>query len=197
MLTLIGSLRSPFVRQIRIYLLNSKIEFKLHAINYLENADDAKFLAHISPINKIPILMDGDQKIFDSRVIFNYINQKHQLSQLTIAEENILTAIHTCIEVSVSLFLLQKGGEVNAANWYIQRQRERIPECLNFILPWVKSLNASHAKDWNYLSMALYSYLDWAQSRQLIQIEKFPEMLQFCESFKVCSGVKETDFRGL
>lgn len=194
--TLIGSLRSPFVRTSRLFMLNNAIDFEFKVINYLEKKEDAEYLAQLSPINKIPVLMAGDEKIFDSRVIFNYLTRRHQLKTLTMAEENIQTAIQSCMDVSVNLLLLKMGGlNLENENWYIQRQRERIPLSMNFILPWLTSLDIKNKSDWNYQTMTLFSYLDWAHFRELPEIKDFPTLTDFVIKFKNAKFVRETDFR--
>jgi glutathione S-transferase len=193
---LIGSLRSPFTRMCRLFFINNDIGFEFEIINYLEKKEDAEYLAKISPINKIPILMDGDQKIFDSRVIYNHIVRKHGLKNLSVDEENIVSAIQSSMDVLVNLFLFNKGGlKLDSENWYVQRQRERIPQTFEFILPWMRELNANKPADWNYPSMILYSFLDWAQFRELLDLKYYPEYLVFLEKFKDARGIKETDFR--
>ena len=77
---LLGSLRSPFVRFIRLLMIQNSIPFDFEIVNYLEVEADEKRLAAENPINKIPILIATGQKagqterqkIFDSRVIANF-----------------------------------------------------------------------------------------------------------------------------
>jgi glutathione S-transferase len=195
--TLVGSRKSPFTRASRLFLLNSQIDHKFHAINYIENKDDAKYLEKLSPVNKIPVLIDGNQKIFDSRVIFNYLNQKHKLPILSTDQENILTTLLSCLDSSANLLLLKMGGlDFDDSNWYLQRQRARIPLALASIESWVEKLKFQNPVDWNYLTMTLFSYLDWAQFRQLIDVNEFPNFNYFFQDFKAAKGLSETDFRG-
>ncbi|MES3037261.1 MAG: glutathione S-transferase family protein [Bdellovibrionota bacterium] len=190
--TVIGSLRSPFTRMTRLWLINNNIDFKFEIKNYLEVKEDAEYLARLSPINRIPVLMDNEKVIFDSRVIFNHINQKHKLMGLSIDEENILTAIQTCMDVSVNLFLLKKSGtNLEGGNWYIERQRERVKRCFEYILPWVQSLKVS---DWNYPAMSLYSYLIWAKFRGVSEVPEHTDLNLFIGKFKNSRGVEETSF---
>jgi glutathione S-transferase len=189
--TLIGSFTSPYVRKMRLLLFNlGTYEFK--SINYLEK-QDSDYLKSINPINQIPILLDGETKIFDSRVIFNYLSKKHQLKALSIAEENILSAIDAAMDTSISLFSLRRGGlNLNAENSYIERQVERVPLILKYLTPWVESLNANNREDWNFLTMSLYSYLYWGVYRDIVDLKDFPAHKKFLEQFKNAPGVLET-----
>ena len=89
--TLIGSTTSPYVRKLRL-CFHDKINYEFKSINYLE-INDANYLKSINPINKIPILIDNEETIFDSRVIFNHLTKKYSWTKLSLKEENILSAI--------------------------------------------------------------------------------------------------------
>lgn len=189
--TLIGSFTSPYVRKMRL-LLFSLGTYKFESINYLEKKD-SDYLKSINPINQIPILLDGEAKIFDSRVIYNYIAKKHHLKPLTIEEENILSAIDAALDTSINLFSLRRGGlDLTTDNYYIERQKERIPLILNFLSPWVKTLEAKKSSDWNFLTMSLYSYLYWGEYRDIVDLSAFPEHKKFLEEFRAAPGVTET-----
>lgn len=197
--TLIGSFTSPYVRKIRL-LLFSLGTYKFESINYLEQKD-GEYLKSINPINQIPILLDGETKIFDSRVIYNYLSKKHHLKPLTIEEENILSAIDAAMDTSINLFSLRRGGlDLNGAdgnpnksqNAYIERQKERVPLILNWLTPWVKTLDPKNAAHWNFLTMSLYSYLYWGEFRNIVDLSTFPEYKHFLETFKNAPGVHET-----
>lgn len=187
---LIGSLTSPYVRKMRLLLFEMKtVEFK--AINYLDKAD-SDYLKSINPINQIPVFVDGDQTIFDSRVIYNYLTKKNNWKPLSIEDENRLSAIDAAMDSSVNLFSLRRGGlDLNGGNTYVERQKERVPLILNYLTPWVRELKPE--SDWNFVTMSLFSYLYWGGFREIIDLNPHPEMQQFLERFKNCPGVKETD----
>lgn len=193
--TLIGSFTSPYVRKIRL-LLFSLGTYKFESINYLEQKD-GEYLKSINPINQIPILLDGETKIFDSRVIYNHLAKKHHLKPLTIEEENILSAIDAAMDTSINLFSLRRGGldldaENGHKNAYIERQKERVPLILNWLTPWVKTLDPKNTAHWNFLTMSLYSYLYWGEFRNIVDLSAFPDHKQFLENFKSAPGVHET-----
>lgn len=189
--TLIGSLTSPYVRKIRL-LLNSLAPYELKSINYLEK-NDGDYLKSINPINQIPVLLDGDIKIFDSRVIYNYLAKKHNLSPLSINEENILSAIDAGLDTSINLFSLRRGGlDLNGGNAYIERQKERVPLILNYLTPWANSQDEKNPAHWNFLNMSLYSYLYWGNFREIIDLSAHPDLQNYLERFKNAPGVAET-----
>lgn len=189
--TLIGSVTSPYVRKIRI-LLHTLDPFELKAINYLEK-NDSDYLKSINPINQIPILLDGELKIYDSRVIYNYLAKKHNLKTLSVEEENILSAIDAAMDTSINLFSLRRGGlDLNGGNSYIERQKERVSLILNYLTPWVQSLDEKNQAHWNILTMSLYSYLFWGEFREMLDLSAYPDLKKFLERFKQAPGVELT-----
>jgi glutathione S-transferase len=191
--TLVGSLRSPFVRAVRLFFLQNKIEFDFKVINFLEVPADAEYLAQLNPINKVPVLIEGQSKLFDSRVIFNVLTQRHGLVPLTLDEENMLSAVYSALDVSVNLFLLQRGGlDPATPNQYVERQRARLVECLHYLAPWAQGLRVG--RDWRFPAMSLYSYLFWARARGLLDLSAHPELAKFVEDFRDAPGVAATTF---
>lgn len=184
--TLIGSTTSPYVRKIRL-CLHDKITYEFKTVNYMEK-QDADYLKSINPINKIPILIDRGQVIYDSRVIYNYLAKKYLWTTLTIQQENILSAIDAALDTSINLFSLKRGGlDLSAPNSYVIRQQERIALIMTFLTPWV-----IQNKDWNFLAMSLYSYLEWASFREQLDLSRYPEMVNFMASFVDRPGIEET-----
>jgi glutathione S-transferase len=79
-LRLIGSLSSPYVRKVRIVLLEKKLEHRLE----LEDvwAADTQVSAS-NPLGKVPcLMMEGGEALFDSRVIVEYVDTLSPLARL-------------------------------------------------------------------------------------------------------------------
>lgn len=128
--TLIGSLTSPFVRRVR--MLMEGIPFELKELNIYETEDGLQ-LNKINPVNQIPVLLDGEKKIWDSRVIFNYLNQKHKFQNQDWDFENNLTAIDGAMNAGVSLFQLKRSGiNINEQYMVISRYRDRMDSVLDY-----------------------------------------------------------------
>lgn len=195
--TLISSERSPFGRICRMFMHHHKLPFDFRVLNFVDNKEDAAALAKESPINKVPILiLEGSQKIFDSRVIINYLSKVHDLPTLSIDEENIVSAVYSCLDVSVILFLMKLNGyDLEADNVYLRRQKERIPHNLEFIRDWAEKLDPQNPADWNYASMSLFSFLYWADLRaRTVRLADYPHFQKFMEKFANAPGVKATSF---
>ena len=77
---LIGSHTSPYARKVRIVMAEKKIEFA-HEIEDVWAANSA--ILELNPLGKVPCLImeDGD-KIFDSRVIVEYVDTLSPVGKL-------------------------------------------------------------------------------------------------------------------
>jgi glutathione S-transferase len=192
---IIGTIRSPFVRICRMLMIQNGIECDFRVLNFVEDSADAAALDRETPINKVPVLIDGDKKIFDSRVIVGYLTRKHGLRSLSIDEENFVSAIYSCLDTGVTLFLMKRDGfDVNGPSFFLSRQKVRIPKGLDYVRAWARGLNASIPDHWNYASMSLYSFLYWAQARGIHDVASDPDFSAFLDRFKEAPGVSETGF---
>src|SRR4051794_14617225 len=96
--TLISSERSPFGRICRMLMLKHQIPFEFQVLNMVDDAGAARKLASMTPINKVPILIEGTQKIFDSRVIVAHLTKYFRLPQLSLDEENLVSVIYSVLD---------------------------------------------------------------------------------------------------
>jgi glutathione S-transferase len=184
---LLGSQTSPFVRRIRMLMEDLPYEFK--EMNIFETGD-ALNLNKINPLNQIPVLLDGDLKVWDSRQIFNYINLIHKLHNMSWEDENTLTAIDGAMNSGVSLLLMKRSGmKTDEPYMFINRQKERMESVLDYLKPFSENHGL---KDWNFLSMSLYCFLDWALFRGLINIDSHPECQKFLATYAEKTIVKST-----
>jgi glutathione S-transferase len=184
---LYGSKTSPFVRRIRILLGNIPFDFK--ELNIYEG-QDAIELGKINPINQIPVLVDGETTIWDSRQIFNYLNSFHRFQNMDWQDENTLTAIDGAMDAGVSLLLMKRSGiNTNEPLLYVQRQKERIDSILDYLKPYIKD---RALKVWNFHTISLYCFIDWAIFRSIISIDNRPECQALLDKYKDQEIVTQT-----
>ncbi len=168
------------------------IPFEFKLVNYTEKAGN-EFLKSVNPISKIPVLLANDEVIYDSRVIYNYLSKKHHWPELSLHDENIVSAVDGAMDSSINLFMLQRGGlDLSVANSFVERQQTRILELFKFLSPWVKVQDPENKKHWNFATQSLYSYLDWLQFRKINDFSQHPEMKKFLSDFQNAPGVTET-----
>jgi glutathione S-transferase len=185
---LYGSKTSPFVRRIRILMDQISYEFKELSIFEEQHAS---ILKKINPINQIPVLVDRENTIWDSRVIFNYLNSIHRFQNMDWKDENQLTAIDGALNSGVSLLLMKRSGiNISDSLMYVNRQKERIESILDYLKPYIKD---EGLHEWNFHSISLYCFLDWANFREIISLENRPECMSFLEQHKTKPSIINTE----
>ncbi len=189
--TLIGSKTSPYVRRIRLYLRD--IPYSFEAINILDPAEDAR-LSRINPIKRIPVLMIDERPLFESRVIFNYLQKAHGRPSLSLAEENLVSTIDAWQDQLIQGFLLKRGGHaIDSENSYYQRMTERQKLMMTYL---ASAIVKGEFSRWDYPAMSLYSLMDWARFRETLDLKStLPALQTFYESAAVQPAVAATDPR--
>lgn len=192
--TLISSDRSPFGRICRMYLIKHGIPFEYRPLNFVDDAKAAAELAKETPINKVPLLIDSGNKVFDSRVIINYVSKKHGLKPLTREEENFVSVVYGALDAGVILFLMKKDGfDLERSDFFVKRNRQRILSALDYVKSHLEYVQGP--ENWNYPAMALYAFLYWSEARLgMFRIGDFPELAEFQKSCENAPGAQETGF---
>lgn len=188
---LLGSRTSPYARKIRLLLESIPYEFR--ELNIYEGVDGVE-LNKVNPINRIPVLIDGDKTIWDSRQIFQYLNQKHQLFATDWNDENLVTAVDGLLDSGVALVLMKRSGmNIKEPYMYVQRQKDRIDSILDYLSKdYLKSEKSQH---WNFVSISLLSFIDWAIFRDIADFSQRPEFIEFFNRFKDKPVMVKTDPR--
>jgi glutathione S-transferase len=76
---LIGALTSPYVRKVRIVMVEKKLDFEL----VLEDVWKRDDILASNPLGKVPCLvMEGGEALFDSRVIVEYLDTLSPVGRL-------------------------------------------------------------------------------------------------------------------
>ena len=186
-LTLVGSHPSPFVRSLRLFLYE-RISYDFKSIDYL-TPEDGAYLSRINPINKIPVLIHDGKIIFESRIIYQYLKKEFLIYEtLSVEEENLLSVIYGAMDTTINLFMLRRfGNDIKADNNYFHRNHSRIKSTLSYITSELPRLS-----NWKYPAMLLYSYLDWANIREMIKLEELPELKKFHEKWENLASVQAT-----
>ncbi|WP_068546116.1 glutathione S-transferase family protein [Thalassotalea crassostreae] len=187
---LYGSTTSPYVRRIRIF--THSIELDFHTMDIFSPAGRKELVAK-NPTLKVPFLVDDEQYVFDSRVIYRYLTDKFELSAITWNEENQLTLIDAVNDSLVQMFILSNSG-INTGDdaLYFKLQRERADMVFSEL---DEQCRNGDFDTWHYPSISLYCLLDWAQFREQADIEKFPALVAFLQKHRQREDVIATDPR--
>lgn len=169
-----GTTTSPFVRRIRLLL--GEIPHELKEMNPHDEQEYIE-LNKINPLNQIPVLKDGDKVIWDSRQIFNYLNSIHKFQEMSLDDENTLTVIDGMMSAGVTLMQLRRSGLAADSDFQLNvRSRARMESSLNYLKTFLSSEKSSQ---WNFHTISLISFLEWAIFRDILSIKDYPE----CGSF--------------
>lgn len=190
---LIGSTTSPYVRRLRLYFTLLKVtDFDFVNLDIF-SSEDRKFLTANNPAQKVPALVDDEQCIYDSRVIFRYLSQKYQQPPLTWQQENLLTLIDAANDSLVSLLLLKRSGiDTSEDKLFFNLQHGRVTQIMSVLSDAVSNDEFTH---WGYPSICLYCLLDWAKFRELHDVSQYSSLVGFYKLYQGYSGVSETDPR--
>lgn len=191
--TLYGSKTSPYVRRIRLFLNNVTHIFS--EINYLDEEQNLK-LKKINPIMKIPVLVDNQMPIFESRIIHRYLASHWGEKALSWEQENHISMMDGALDSFINLFLLRKSG-INIDDpkfFYLVRQKERALEILSQL---EKLCSEKKFNNWDYVSHSLYSFLDWADFRQFLPLNEpaYQHLKEWRNAQNERPQVKNTDPR--
>ncbi|NIB44211.1 glutathione S-transferase family protein [Pseudomaricurvus alkylphenolicus] len=186
----LGSLPSPFARRIRLYL--DGVEHEFAELNVL-GPEGRREMKRISPVMKVPVLVDGDTTIMDSRQIYNYLTEKLGREKLDWDGQNTLTLIDGANDSFVILLLLKRSEVEDAEKRVIGKlQRERIELTMDAL----EQMCAEGKFDqWDYRSISLFCMLDWIEFRELYRVEDKPALHAFWQRNKTRPGVELTDPR--
>lgn len=186
---LIGSATSPYVRRTRLLLGDADYEF---AILDIYGADRDVLRQH-NPALKVPMLIDGEQSIYDSRVIARYLAATMRHEPLNWAQENQLTLIDAANDSFVTIALSKKSGLATGSDiLFYSLQHERISRSIDAL----SQRAAEGAFDaWHYPSMCAYCLVDWAEMRTLFDFSGHQPLLDLRARFADRPKVAETDPR--
>ncbi|RXJ71812.1 glutathione S-transferase [Veronia nyctiphanis] len=187
-MTLYGSLPSPYVRRIRILLDGKDVEFV--PMNIFEEKQ-REFLISKNPTLKIPMLEDDGKFIFDSNVIYRYLQEKFGCIDLTWQQENLLTVINAVNDSMVQLLTLKRSGfDVQDDTFCFNLHRERAAVAFEHL---DDAAAQGQFADWDYPAICLYCLLDWVAFRELYDWSAFANLNRFFTSNQTREPVKATE----
>lgn len=156
---LIGSQASPFVRRIRM-LLHGRA-YKFTTIDVFSPEGQA-YIAPYTKTRKIPVLIDGDQAIFDSWLISEHLLNR----SLSLEEKKDLVLINDACTSGINVFQMKKFDlDPELTNRFSQNQLNIISSCLDYF---EEKLQRTELP-WEITGMWLYCMLDWFSFRNVFE----------------------------
>ncbi|MFA5596054.1 MAG: glutathione S-transferase [Pusillimonas sp.] len=133
---LLGSMTSPFVRKVRVVMVEKKLEFEF----VLEDvwAADTK-IQEFNPLGKVPCLVTDDgNSLYDSRVIVEYLDTLSPVGRLLPQGGRDRTATKCweaigdgVLDAGVSIVVEGRRPEHLRSEDWVNRQRKKIVSALN------------------------------------------------------------------
>jgi len=186
---LIGSATSPYARRIRLLLSDADYEFASLDIY----GADRDLLRRHNPALKIPMLIDDDHSIYDSRVIARYLAATMDLAPLSWAQENQLTLVDAANDSLVTIALSKKSGlETDSDIMFYGLQHERASRSIDALS---QMANEGAFDAWHYPSICAFCLIDWAEMRALFDFSAHQPLLDLRARFADRPMVAETDPR--
>ena len=93
-----------------------------------------------------------------------------------------LVGQNSAMNAGVALLLMKRSGiKIEEPLMYVQRQKERMESVLDYLKPFIMDQGL---KSWDFHTISIYCFLDWALFRGMINIEKRSECQAFLEKHK-------------
>jgi glutathione S-transferase len=194
---LFGTITSPYVRRVRIILLDSGINF-----DWVDTSQETglKELKSKTPLWKIPYMEISDNfSLWDSRTIIDYLIQNYKPKQIRAIQEEfkwkeecMIRAVDAALDSGINLFYLKKEGASVDQFPYLKKQESRIPSILHWVEKELNDLFWSQNKSMGISELAMYTALDWFQFRSVCDLSVFPGILAFMERWKDIPSIKKT-----
>lgn len=186
-ITLYGSKPSPYVRRIRMLLHGTDFEFTV--VNVYDDSGRSEY-AKLTPIRKLPLLVDGDKTIFDSHVIADYLIETLDLEPVTLEQHNLISGVDSVTDSLIVLFMGKNSKlELSEDVLIFKLQYERIKDSLTWLEEKAKEGDFSA---WNYATISLITLIDWVQFRDLYDLSDYPTLIKVRDDFRDQESAKAT-----
>lgn len=197
-LTIVGSVTSPFVRAVRIACEELDLGYEMELTTFFAKNTQAQedLVKRVNPLLRIPVLLDGEEVVIDSRIIVSYLIGRYgkgkdfgQDFPLTIAQENRLTTVSGLLDSAVLWFIL-KATQPNIAmdEGYAARSLDRVHTALG----WLEGQSALWEEPFGPVSSLLMCALEWMERRGVVRWSGYPNLVDFHRTFRDRESVEKT-----
>src|SRR5688572_1010768 len=166
---LYGSYTSPFVRHVRIVLLETAQPCEF--IETDQTGSTAK-----SPTQRVPFFEDGEVFLTDSLSITKYLREKAGQDYCRSAQElDDICLVNTVMDAAVNLFFIKRDGVDITAIPYLQRQAARVESTLAELNKFTPPLAAPY----NDAQLRLACFIGWAKLRNQVDFSTYENLETF------------------
>ena len=164
----------------------------------------------INPMLRVPVLVDGEQTLLDSKLMAAYLYDRYPQAPLPpppghlplqatlwhpqhrFDDENTLLAMDTAVDSTINLFLLELDGIAAEPSAYLRRQQQRVRACLGWVDGKLAGRTSFHDGVIAQLDIALVCALQWMQFRKRYPVEDHPNLVQFLAAHASRPSLAET-----
>jgi glutathione S-transferase len=193
---LFGTTTSPYVRRVRIVCAELGVR---HDLVDTATADGQAALRLIAPLWKVPAVVVGDQIIFDSGVICEWLfaHRGYGPLRVTPAAErwraaNLVKVIDGALDAAINTLYLEREGVDVAAVPYAVKQRERVASALGWIERELRGGYFTGDLRLGVPELALVSALDWMVFRDRYPVRDHPGLTAFLAAHAGRPSVRDT-----
>lgn len=166
---LIGSLTSPFVRKVRVALIEKNIPFELVIDPPMELGTK---VPDYNPLGKIPVLIGDDDSIwYDSELITEYLEVNYPQVPLLPTDRRAALAVRKTLvlangvaDAGVLIYLEKRRSADKQDEAWINRQREKIERGLSALENLVRDKTYLH-DEFGAADIAVGCLLKWLEFR--------------------------------
>lgn len=177
-----GTTTSPFVRRLRVVaqLLGEPVEL----VSTADDAGQAR-LRTLTPLGKVPIAVVDGRTLFDSRVLIAYLVETRGAGALALPrdrweEHNLVNAIDTALEATISLFYLRRDGVPIDGTPYAARQEARAQAIFTWLEGRLEAgarrLDSASGDGLDLATLSLVCALDWMDFRGTYPTARHPAL---------------------
>ncbi|HTF97791.1 MAG TPA: glutathione S-transferase [Cellvibrio sp.] len=179
---LYGSFTSPFVRHVRIVILETGLPCE-----FIET--DQNSSAEKSPTKRVPFFEDGDIFLTDSSSIVKYLREKvGQHFCKTAKELDEYCLVNTLLEATTNLFFIKRDGVDIQPVPYLQRQAARIAS----ILTDINQLPFPSSPPYSDMQLRLACYIGWSKLRNQVDFSNYSHLENFYSNLQEYPPFKAT-----
>lgn len=192
MLSLYGTLTSPFVRRVRIVAAELGVAVELHDVN--DAAAQAEMRTH-SPIWKVPVATLDGQTLLDSHAITEALLAHRgpgpllPFDPLDPGARNAIAVADGAADALINVLYLVRDGITPETSSYLRKQQERAASALGWLADRIVGGRvrtadgerpfAGGTDDLGLVEIALFTALDWMRFRKTYPIDRHPNLVAF------------------
>jgi glutathione S-transferase len=170
---------SPFARKVRVVLAEMALPYEADVADGLRPTS-----GELGPTLAIPVLEDGEQRLWESDIVIDYLLKTYPEAVARSActpklspwlarpdrhwhDMTVLATIHTCATSLISLRLMANDGIGPENSDYMARQATRVERCLDWLEGQVT--DEGFVPGWfSILDIAFICPMDFAEKRGII-----------------------------